>query len=260
MYLAACSAYNAFSVNRHTPSTPNQRFYSQPYTPPLNLILLQPPPPCFSFMNLPSLGTHNASAFPLNSPSCLPFSGNLLFRVATDSVKRKWFASVITGDLATLQHIFSNYLFDVDEICQKGNTAFLMVCELQNKSIATYLLSIGANKFVRNEDGWTAFHFSCIHGNQAFATWLLGQGLDAQMITRHGRTSFHIACAHGHKAFAEWLLTLGLSKDAVDHEGNNALDLLKVDNASQEVREYLLSIGLPNQGHEAKQSAKAFDF
>ena len=134
----------------------------------------------------------------------------------------------------------------MDEVCQKGNTAFLMVCELQNKSIATYLLSIGANKFVRNDDGWTAFHFSCIHGNQAFATWLLGQGLAPQMITRHGRTSFHIACAHGHKAFAEWLLTLGLSKDAVDHEGNNALDLTRSNGhrAQQEVREYLLSIGL----------------
>ena len=148
--------------------------------------------------------------------------------VAPDSVKKKWFEAVTKNDLAMLQHIISNYVFDVDEVSQKGNTAFLMACDLQNKRIAAYLLSIGANKFVQNNDGWTAFHIACMHGNQVFTTWLLGEGLDPHETTRYRRTGFHIACIHGHKALASWLLTLGLSKDALDHKGNNALDLVNL--------------------------------
>ena len=125
-------------------------------------------------------------------------------------------------------NIFSNYVFDVDAVSQKGDTAFLMACDLQSKRIAAYLLSIGANKFVQNHDGYTAFHRSCMHGKPSIGRVLLGEGLDPHETTRYRRTGFHIACIHGHKALASWLLTLGLSKDALDHKGNNALDLVNL--------------------------------
>ena len=103
-----------------------------------------------------------------------------------------------------------------------------MACERQNKRIATYLLSIGAHKFVRNNDG---------------------------------RTAFHLACIHGHKALAAWLLTLGLLKDALDHEGNNALDLVHSYgcHAKQEICNYLLSIGLQTRAVRQKSQSQPFN-
>ena len=175
-------------------------------------------------MSLSSRNLYSPSPFPLNSVPFLPFSRDLSHGIVTDSVKKKWFEAVTKDDFPGLQHIVSNYIFDVDEVCQKGNTAFLMACERQNKRIATYLLSIGAHKFVRNNDG---------------------------------RTAFHLACIHGHKALAAWLLTLGLLKDALDHEGNNVLDLVHSYgcHAKQEICNYLLSIGL--QTREVRQRSQS---
>ena len=223
MYLTACSSYNAFSASRHTHSSPSQKSYNQLDTPDFNPNRLPSPSPCPSFMSLSRRSMYSPSPFPLNSPPFLPFPKNLSFGVVTDSVKKRWFASVTKDDLPTLQDIISNYIFDVDEVSQKGDTAFLMACEQQNQRVATYLLSIGANKFVQNDDG---------------------------------RTAFHLACIHGHKALAAWLLTLGLSKDALDHEGDNALDLVNSYgyHAKQEMYTYLLSIGL--QTKEVRQRSQ----
>ena len=58
---------------------------------------------------------------------------------------------------------------------KKGILHFLWPVTCKAKRIAAYLLSIGANKFAQNDDGYTAFHRSCMHGNQALAAWLLGK-------------------------------------------------------------------------------------
>ena len=234
MYLTACSAYHAFSASRYTSSTSDQKSDDQLGIPDFNFDRRRPPSPCPSFMSLSSVNTHNSSPSPLHNPPFMslssrnmyspspfplnnlpfpPFSRDLSYGIVIDSVKKKWFEAVMKDDLPALQHILSNYIFDADEVSQEGNTAFLMACELQNKNIASYLLRIGVNRFMRNNEGWTAFHLSCMHG---------------------------------HKALAAWLLTLGLSKDALDYQGNNALDLVSLYgyHAKQEMYAYLLSIGL----------------
>ena len=165
----------------HTTSFPPQRCYSQPYTSHLNP-LTSPSPLSLLLRSLSSINMHNLSPRPLslNSPAFMglpsinmnnpllsfpPFSRNFSHGVATDSVKKEWFEAVTKDDLATRFNISSQIIFLMwMKSAQKGDTAFLMACDLQNKSIATYLLSIGANKFVQNNDGGTAFHFSCMHG------------------------------------------------------------------------------------------------
>ena len=221
IYLTACTAYHVFSASRHTTSSSSQKSDDQLDIPDLNFNRLLSPSPCSFFMSLSSRNMYSPSPFPLNNAPFLPFSKNLSFGVVTDSVKKEWFESVTKDDLPSLQHILSNYIFDVDEVSQKGDTAFLMACELKNQRIATYLLNIGANKFVQNNDG---------------------------------RTAFHLACIHGHKALAAWLLTLGLSKYALDHEGNNALDLVDLYgyHVKQEMCVYLLFIGLQRKAVREK--------
>ena len=178
MYLTACSAYHAFSASRYTSSTPDQKSDDQLDIPDFDFSRRSSLSPCPSFMSLSSRNMYSPSPFPLhssfsmslssrnlyspspcplNSPPFFSFSRDLAHGVVTDSVKKEWFEAVTKGDLPALQDIISNYIFDVDEVCQKGNTAFLMACERQNKRIATYLLSIGAHKFVRNNDGRDGF-------------------------------------------------------------------------------------------------------
>ena len=242
IFLAVCTSYHAFSARKNTSLSSSRKSYERLDIPDFNFNMIRPPSPCPSFRGLSSINTHNSSFFPLNSPpflslsgsnmhtpslyplnspSFLPSSRNLSHGTDTDSVKKKWFEAVTKDDLSTLRDILSNYIFDADEVSQKGNTAFLIACERQNKEIASYLLNIGASKFVRNNDGHTAFHLTCIYG---------------------------------HKALAAWLLTLGLSKYTLDYQGNNALDLVHLYgcHAKQEMCAYLLSIGLQTKAVRRK--------
>ena len=243
IYLTACTAYHVFSASRHTSLSPSQKFDDQLDIPDFNFNRCPSPSPCPSFM---SINTHNPSLFPLNSPPFMslsssspspfplnslcfsPSSRNLSHGIVADSVKKKWFEAVTKDDLPTLRHILSNYIFDADEVSPKGNTAFLIACERQNKKIASYLLNIGVNKFMQNNEGWTAFH---------------------------------VACMHGHKALAAWLLTLGLSKYTLDYQGNNALDLVHLYgyHAKQEMCNYLLSIGLQTREVRQKSQLQSFN-
>ena len=141
MYLTACSAYHAFSASRYTSSTPDQKSDDQLDIPDFNFSRRPSPSPCPSFMSLSnrnmyspspfplhssfsmSLSSRNLyspSPFPLNSVPFLPFSRDLSHGIVTDSVKKKWFEAVTKDDFPGLQHIVSNYIFDVDEVCQKG--------------------------------------------------------------------------------------------------------------------------------------------
>ena len=147
MYLTACSAYNAFSASMHTISSPSQKSCEQLDIPVFNFNMLPSPSPCPSFMSLSSSNMYNPSPFPLNSSfsmslsnrqmyspspcplnsrSFSPFPKNSPHSTETDSVKKKWFDSVITDNLSTLQYILANYIFDVNEVSpKKGIRHFL---------------------------------------------------------------------------------------------------------------------------------------
>ena len=111
-----------------------------------------------------------------------------------------------------------------------GTTPLSEAASRNNVKIGTYLLSLGANMYIRNSRGETPLFRTIIGGNHEFLDLLLQNGDDCRNVTVHGATVLHYAAQYGDIKTVSILTCAGLrgiKPDALDFEGRTATQILE---------------------------------
>jgi ankyrin repeat protein len=120
-------------------------------------------------------------------------------------------AALLAADLDTLVQLL-NGGWNVNERDEKGRTALLRATELVRPDLCSFLLIVGADPDIPDNQGQTPLmeslrYISC--SSQWMTSLLLLSGADPSASRKDGRTALTFATAAGHQIGIEWLTWAG---------------------------------------------------
>lgn len=151
--------------------------------------------------------------------------------------------SVIAGDIATTTALlaFAN-VHDVSSI--GGYTALHLAASHGNVEMAELILSKAPDVDILTNQQKTPLHCAAENGHINMVNYLIEKKSNVELFDKKGYTPFHAAAARGHKSVVEFFLSTGkFAVDSVDANGNTALAVAVLENASDDIFRYLVNRG-----------------
>ena len=119
----------------------------------------------------------------------------------------------------------ASYKPDLDAKARDGTTALVHAVAQGDATVATYLLSEGADPNIADNAGWTALLHGGDKGQTAVVATLLAHGADPNHRDIYGGTALLFASANGHVEIVETLLAKGADPTLKADSGATALTL-----------------------------------
>src|SRR6185312_14140559 len=167
-------------------------------------------------------------------------------------------SAVRTGDLEQVIRLLEAGA-DPNSLDPLGGTPLLTACWLGHTSIASALLSRGADvDAVHREAGATALEYAVLKGRPDVVHLLLAAGADTARRYRGGQTVLDLAAARPPVAIVDELISAKADLAATDDLGNAPLDEAVLHNQADAVRS-LLDHGAPLEYRHAGDGRDALD-
>ncbi|XP_048240955.1 ankyrin-1-like [Haliotis rufescens] len=130
------------------------------------------------------------------------------------------------GHIAMVRYVLSQYSVDVNSRTKAGSTPLMKAAYCGHRDVSDYLVCMGANISLVDEDGDSILHWACRGGHAKMVQHILAQGL-VNITSRgiYGRTPLMIAANYGHREVFDILLNEGAQISSVDSNGDNILHL-----------------------------------
>jgi ankyrin repeat protein len=134
--------------------------------------------------------------------------------------------AVVKGDESVASHLLSLGA-EVNAQDDRGLTALHWAsASEEGANLVPWLLQRGAKPEIMDHSGHSALHFHCAKGRLYSAACLLHSGSDPNIATTDFLlTPLHLAVKYGHKDVAKVLLAFGAKSSALDKFGRKPVDI-----------------------------------
>lgn len=106
-----------------------------------------------------------------------------------------------------------------------GDTALISAANSGNIDVVKFLLHLGANVNISNNNGWTPLHGAAICGNMEIVQLLLNRGANVNVQDSRGRTPLYWAAQNGHIGIVQLLLQAGANVNNTRDQCNGCTPL-----------------------------------
>lgn len=159
------------------------------------------------------------------------------------TLNQQFHIAALTGDLSTLQTLFTEAHLPIDCRDKENSTALLLACARGHESCVEYLLTHGADPNARRLTGATSLYFATSYHHTRIVELLLKEDhAYVDLSTFDGSTPLHVACERGFIDIVQLLIDHQASINTRMNDGTTAI-MLACQNGHLTIVQMLVGTG-----------------
>lgn len=162
------------------------------------------------------------------------------------ALNQKFHVAALSGNLDTLQELFTKSHIPIDCRDRENSTALLLSCARGHYACAEYLLANGAEPNARRITGASPLYFASLYHHTRIVELLLNKyKAIVDLPTFDGSTPLHVACERGYDDVVQLLIDAQANINAKMNDGTTAF-MLACQNGHLSIVQMLISTGKCN--------------